>query len=525
MYKILIAISLIYFIFSESYSQSQFSGDVQINSEFYQRDTNIGAFGTPHYDDLLSGIDGWLTLNYQNQSAGLEAGIRLDVFNNSNLHNPGIPYTDQGIGRWYISKTIDKLKISGGYLYEQFGSGLIFRSYEERPLGIDNALYGLELEYQLSDTWEIKALAGRQKDLFTTYNPVIKGLNIDGMITNDKIQISPGVGFINRTLDQVNMNSIAATINSYTLENRFIPKYNMYAASIYNTLTFKNISWYIEYAAKTSEAVKDANGNLINSSGDVIYSTLSYSKKGFGANAQFRKINSWILRTSPNELLLDGILNYLPSLTKQNSLRLTARYQDAAQEVGEFSYQFNVTYSPKKGNTITANYSNVKSPSNTQLFMEGYADYEIRKAKYKLLVGAQYVQYNQKILENHPTDTIVTPITPFAEFTYKLDKKKSLRFEFQYQYNERDYGSWVFGSAEFNIAPKWSITASDMWNYDPLKSDKALHYPYISAVYTQKANRFTLSYVKQIAGIVCTGGVCRFEPAFSGIKFSFTSAF
>lgn len=509
-------------------AQSQFSGDLQINSEFYQRDSVIGAYGTPHYDNLLSGVDSWLQVNYQNPSAGLDAGIRLDVFNNSNLHNPGIPYTDQGIGRWYISKTLDQLKITGGYIYDQFGAGLVFRSYEERPLGIDNALFGVELQYDLNENWQVKTIFGKQKDLFTTFDPVMKGANLQGYIPfsdSSLVKLSPGVSFINRTIDQANMDLIAAAINSYPLEERFVPTYNMYAGSVYNTLTIKNISWYIEYAKKSREAIKNASGDLIDADGDVVYTSLTYSKKGFGITGQFRKVNDWVMRTSPNELLLKGTLDYLPALTKQNSLRLTARYQDVAQELGETAYQLNVTYSPKQGYTIDANYSDVKSDDGVQLFREAIADLEIRKKKYKLLFGAQYVLYNQQVIEAHPTDTTITPITPFVEYTYKLDRKKSLRFELQYQQNDGDYGSWVYGLAEFNIAPKWSFTASDMYNYDPLKTEDALHFPLFAAVFTQKSNRLSLSYSKQLAGIVCTGGVCRYEPAFSGIKFQIISTF
>lgn len=85
-------------------AQGQLSGDFESNVEFYQRDSLIGAYGTPHYDNLLTGVNGWLNVYYQNQDQGFEAGIRLDVFNNSNLHNPGTPYTAQGIGRWYVKR-------------------------------------------------------------------------------------------------------------------------------------------------------------------------------------------------------------------------------------------------------------------------------------------------------------------------------------------------------------------------------------------------------------------------------------
>lgn len=512
------------------WAQSSFSGDLQLNTEFYQRDTLIGASGTPHYDNLLSGVDGWLNTYYRNEQYGLEAGVRLDMFNNSNLHTPGTPYTDAGIGRWYVSKKIDALKITGGYIYDQFGSGIVYRSYEERPLGIDNALFGLEIQYSINENWTVKVLGGQMKDLFTRYEPVMKGASIDGMIPtgNQKIVIAPGASFLNRTIDQDDMNIIVDQINNYDLEDRFVPKYNMYAGSIYNTLTINDVTWYVEYAKKSHEAIKNAEGQLVDEDGDVIYSSLTYSTAkigdGFGITGQFRKVNNWTMRVSPNTTLLDGIMDYLPSLTKQNSLRLTARYQAVAQELGELAYQVNATYTPKKGYTINLNYSDVTNDS-VLLFREIFADFEMRKPKYKLLLGIQRVSYNQEIYEAHPEVPMVETLTPFSELTYKFDRKKSMRIELQYQHCEQDYGSWVYGLVEYNIAPKWSFAASDMWNYDPLKTDKALHYYSIFGGYTYKSSRFTLNYVKQIGGIVCTGGVCRYEPAFSGLKAGLITTF
>ena len=50
-------------------------------------------------------------------------------------------------------------------------------------------------------------------------------------------------------------------------------------------------------------------------------------------------------------------------------------------------------------------------------------------------------------------------------------------------------------------------------------------YPTFGVVYVNKANRFQLRYVKQVEGIVCSGGVCRLEPAFSGVRFNVSSNF
>jgi hypothetical protein len=509
-----------------STAMAQISGDLQLQNDYFQRDSAIGAFNTPQFDNLKSSVDAWLSTYYVNEGAGFEAGLRLDIFNNSNILSPGTPYTAQGIGRWYLSKKFDDMKITGGYIYTQFGTGLTFRSYEERPLGIDNALVGLEIDYDITENWTVKGIAGKVKKQFSLYGPVVKGINSEMILqAGETLTIIPGISAVNRTLDQANIDIIASTINGYNLEDRFIPSYNVYLGSVYTTISYKKLSLYTEYALKSNEAIRDAESVLRDENGSAFYSSLTYSTKGFGITGQFRHIDNWVVRTSPNEILLNGIMNFLPSLTKQNSLRLTARYQAVAQELGELGYQTNVTWTPAKGYTVTGNFSRITDPGNNLLFQEVYADIEIRKKKYKLSVGGQSVVYNQEVFEFKPDAPLVEPITPFVEFTYKIDRKKSIRTELQYQYNEHDFGSWVYGLLEFNIAPKWSFTVSDMWNFDPLKTEDALHYPLVAGVFSHKAHRFTLSYVKQVEGIVCTGGVCRFEPAFSGVKAGLITSF
>jgi len=99
----------------------------------------------------------------------------------------------------------------GGYIYDQIGSGIIFRAYEERPILIDNALYGVRLGYDLSEDWQIKVMTGRQKQQFEQYSPVIKAFNIDGFIAgkeDSKWSLSPGFGIVNRTYDDETMQTI-----------------------------------------------------------------------------------------------------------------------------------------------------------------------------------------------------------------------------------------------------------------------------------------------------------------------------
>ena len=95
---------------------------------------------------------------------------------------------------------------------------------------------------------------------------------------------------------------------------------------------------------------------------------------------------------------------------------------------------------------------------------------------------------------------------------------------------QQDYGSWLFGLLEYNIAPRWSFEASGMYNIDPKKPNvkgqlEKLLYPTLGVTFFKDAQRYSLRYVKQVEGVVCSGGICRLEPAFSGVRFSMNTTF
>lgn len=47
-----------------------------------------------------------------------------------------------GLSNFYVKGKYKGFELTGGDFYEQFGSGFILRTYEERALGIDNAIRG-----------------------------------------------------------------------------------------------------------------------------------------------------------------------------------------------------------------------------------------------------------------------------------------------------------------------------------------------------------------------------------------------
>lgn len=510
-----------------AYAQGNLSGDLMMNVNFFQRDSAINAANNPLYDNYLSGGEAWLGLRYNNNK-GFTATLRFDAFHNSNLYNPIQALNKSGVGAWSVSQKWKDLTVTAGYIYDQIGSGILFRAYEDRGLLIDNALVGVHLRYDITPNVFVKAFTGQTKFLFDRYQPVIKGANIEGDFSlGDKAHIIPGVGVLNRTLDQTSIDQVAATINSQDVATRFVPKYNMYAVTAYNTLTWGDFSWYVEGAYKTHEAIVKDN-RLQDLDGNVVYSTLGYARKGIAVNVTGKRTENFVMRTSPNEVLIRGLMNWQPIVARLRPQRLMARYTPASQDISEQALGGDVLLSPNDDLSITLNYTHINTLEDVKLYREAYFDAEYRGwDRFILQVGTQYMQYNQELYQVKANVPIVESLIPFFELTYRINDKHSIRTEWEYQHTEQDYGSWIFGLIEYNISPKFSFSVSDMYNTNP--GPAALtgshHYYNIFAAYTKGPHRFTAAYVKQVEGINCTGGVCRYEPAFSGVRLGLTSSF
>lgn len=539
--------------------QGSFTGGFQSSSNFFMRDSLIGAFDIPQYDNELFGTQAWLDLGYTRN--GFDIGMRFDMFNNSNLLNPSSSYTDQGIGRWHVAKKMDKFDIRVGHIYDQIGSGIIYRAFEERPLLIDNALYGARLTYNLTDNWELKGFAGRQRFLFSTYEPTIRGGTLEGFVdlTSEKedaklFTLAPGLGFVNRTLNREVVDAIGASIRNYLPEDQFKLRLNTYAMSFYNTLSYGPFSLYTEVAQKSQEAFfnpfltrelisgGEVIGQWVSEMGSVYYGSLSYAGGGLGVTVEGKRTENFDFRADPQLALLQGLVTYIPPMNRNNTYRLTARYSPATQTLSEQAYQVDVRYRFNKKLSALVNYSNIQRLDGLQLYNEIFTEVMYKyKRKWQVKGGLQLLEYNQDIYEAKPGVPNVETVTPYVDFLYKFSRKKSLRVEMQYMLTgddveaeyKQDYGDWFFLLLEYAVAPHWSFVVSDMYNSSAGKntpvgedgSKKLLHYPRLDVYYTHKANRFSLSYIKQVEGVVCNGGICRLEPAFSGFNFTVNSSF
>ena len=544
---------------SKDSDKGQFSGNLLMTYQKYVRDDSIGA-NTKVYKENLASADAWLFMQYRIK--GYSFILRYDAFNNSPLLDPQDAYTNHGIGFWQINKSVDKLDITMGSFYDQFGTGILFRAYEQRQIGIDYAIQGMRLKYNINDKWAVKGFAGNQKgnikNRFGFANQVISGLNIEGNLDLGKESkygaLQVGASAVNRTLDRETMDRLVGTINTYDLADRFYPKYNVYGGNAYFTYTKDNFSWTVEGNVKSKEAIMEDDSKFHLTGGKVLYTSMSWGKGGWnlgkqkasvGLNVQARHVDHFSFRTAPTENLLNGLVSYLPSMTRQNTYRLLSRYNAPGQAMGEDGIQGEIEFKPRKGTQIFFNGSYVQTLASNgklntttgvkeaeKLFSENYIEVVQKIGKHdKLKLGVQRIVYNQTRYESEPEYVPVKTFTPFGEWLHTMNQGKSLRVEWQYLNTKNDQGSFANLMIEMFVNKNLSIAVADMVNVVPHRyermiiADKVLHYPTFFIGYTEKNTVFTLAFLKQQQGVNCSGGICREEPAFSGVRFTVSSNF
>ena len=108
-----------------------------------------------------------------------------------------------------------------------------------------------------------------------------------------------------------------------------------------------------------------------------------------------------------------------------------------------------------------------------------------------------------------------------ADLLYKWTPTVSTRMELQYLTTKDDQGDWMAGLIEFNLAPRWSVYASDMWNHGSTR----LHYYNAGVGFTISHLRVAAGYGRYRAGFICSGGVCREIPAYTGANLTLTASF
>ncbi len=530
------------FVFN-SLSQEKFSiyGDIQINGQTFEEDSSIGAEKRdPSSQNYLN-----LTLDFKDY---LRIGSRFE------LHSNPIPdlkrYEGGGISNKFIQFQKWNLDITLGNFYDQFGSGILFRSYFEPNLGIDNSMYGARIKYRPSSGIDLIGIIGKQRNYWELGDGLVRGFDAQ-VYLNDYI--------FKKSKTTVNLGGSFVTKFEEDNSTKYILPENVGAWS--NRINISRGRWNFngEYAHKINDPSPD-NG-LIYKNGNSLIISGSYSKKGLGIVLSGKRVDNMSFRSDRNAELTQLNINFLTSLNKQQSYSLATLYPYVTQPNGETGMQFDFFYKiPKNsflggkyGTELNVNFSNCytlykTNPIDTNsIGISGTYGYESnffkfgdekifqelnislkKKINKKLKLNTTYINVfnNDKILKSQLTidgseEKIFANIF-ILETEYKLKSRHTIKTEVQHLQTKQHFGNWGMGMIEFNLG-SFFFSAQDLFNYGHPNS--ANHYYSVTTGLVKDSHRIELRYGKVRAGLFCVGGVCREVPASNGFSINFTYSF
>lgn len=464
------------------------------------------------------GSNNYLKFDWSNKH--FQAGVQAEW-----LPQPILGY-DEGckgfsLPEKFIRYTGDNFSITLGDWYDQFGSGLLFRSWEDRALGMNNSVGGARLEYS-KDKIGAKLVWGLPRHLRGYSDTQILGVDI----TLSKINLFEGdLGFEFSFLERFE-NELP-----YYLEKDWtkvhVPRNNA-SWSVAADYSVGDFHLKGEYCGKQKDWHDFSVSYVENlQNGEAIYleSGLTVGKvTGVASFRRLRNMTNKVFRT--NETFLSNTLNYIPALSLQHTYMLCALEPYYPNTDGESAWQIDIIYKAGKKDRLHLNYSEAHS-------LRMY--HELGKAA--LLFRDVSVKYERKwnrrlksvlflnIQESSPSHGAhrMTEVrnTAVVEATYRFTDDFSMRGELQYLYSAESTKDWCAALVETNLVSGWSFFAKDMFNHGSSK----IHYYQAGMGYGKNHYRISASFGRNREGMVCSGGVCRWQPGFTGGNLSISIVF
>ncbi len=529
-------------------------GSVQADIVLPQEDD---AIGTGSYDHKIL-FNTYADVNLA--SRFVDAGLRAE-FMKWPLPGYEPDFAGWGLSNFYVKGKYKGFELTGGDFYEQFGSGFILRTYEERALGIDNSIRGARVNVNAIDGVRLTALGGVQRRYWDwskhsqvyganaevymeTWMPKLREKGASWMLggsyvlkhERDEDILLPGVDY------RLNL---PGCVNAFDVRS-----------------SFNKGPWSVlaEYAWKGQDPSFDNEYTYRH--GSAVMLSASYSKKGLSALVQAKRSENMAFRSQRSRSGISAFINNMPAFTYQHTYALPALYPYASQYgPGEWAFQGSFSYNFRKhtplggryGTRVTLNASYVSSlvhegnpqavvdgrPVNTVMGTQGYSSpfFKMGQANYfdvnvqvekrfsaPLQITFMYMNqfFNNNVMKIvEKEEKYIRSNILVVDARYRFNRKFTLRGELQYLFTNQDQKDWAYGLLELSFNPWLMASVSDMWNC----GDTGTHYYMFGLTGTYRNNRLMLSYGRTRQGFNCSGGVCREVPAMHGFQIAYTYNF
>lgn len=486
---------------------------------------------------------------------GLEAATRLEL---TKWPMPGYDagFGGYGVGHLHVAAGFRWGRVTLGDVYGQFGSGLILRLYEERSLGIDNALRGGKIEVNPYKGINLTLLGGKQRRYWTMYDDKAWGYNYKQDVAlgadmelhmeqwSERMQdkganLMIGGSYVSKY--QADPEIPVYVVKEETVYKKNLPNW-VGAGDVRTQFQMNGFNALVEYAYKANDPCQ-SNGYIYDP-GQTLLASFSYSRKGMSVLVQAKHSENMFFRSDRSLGATNaGYLNHLPAFTNQHTYALASLYSYATQMDGEWAFQGELRYTfarktpmgGKYGTTFRLNASHVRGLGEERGWTmakgkegELYTDVNLelnKKISKQWYVAAMlmYQAYNMKI-EGH--EGIVRSGIAVADVKYSLSSDVQMRAEAQYLYAREDKGQWIFFLYELSLFQQLMLSGQYQYNIGHGTVDEPdRHFYTVGATWTHNAHRLMLAYTKTREGYNCSGGVCRLVPRQEGVNLTYNFSF
>lgn len=544
------------------FANAQVRVGIESNSQYYIDDKKIKL--EPNEADERFRSNNYIKLDYAIKN--FEFGLQGEAYYPKAILNYNPQLQDFNVGTVFArynnaEKGID---ITAGHMYEQFGSGLALRFWEDRALGINNALFGGRVKTRIGSSVNLKVLAGKQRIGmgFDFADGTIYGadadIDISNILESENYLLKFGFSFVGKYEDlQATYANAPKTTDVLGPRIEYSgQKFNISAEYLYKT-----DDMHAENLNIVNNTVRDGNAFLVN---------MGFNTTEFAVNVNLRRVENFGFFSQKNvtgNVFNYGMINYVPSLVKQydHALQNIYVYQALSkmtfdfnrEKLGEIGGQFDMFYEAKENsflggdtgasfsingsywaglkNTVTKatdefGWEYVKDLEGTPLGFgaKTYSDFSMEYRKpfsKKINTIFSYLNqfYNSDYLEGK--SYAINSHVVAAEGTYFLSEMKSLRLELQHLWADHDRKNWAGATVEYIPNTSWSFFLHDIYNYGNDIESQKLHYYTFGGAYTKGATRIAATYGRQRGGMICVGGVCRYVPESNGVTLNLTTNF
>jgi hypothetical protein len=153
------------------------TGSFETNDHIYVKD-EANKF-TPGDDNF--GSNNYLKLDYYN--GNFSAGLQMEGYYPTLIGYPS-ELNKFALSNMYVNWKDEDFQITAGTFYDQYGSGLLFRSWEDRLLGMNNTIMGARFAYNWDDKIAFKAMWGMPRLGMELSDTQLRGADLSVSLSN-----------------------------------------------------------------------------------------------------------------------------------------------------------------------------------------------------------------------------------------------------------------------------------------------------------------------------------------------------